>query len=545
MTFTPPEAPVGGSALLSALVALIPLVVFFSLIGVMKMASHRAALLSLAVGMVIAVGPFNMPAALAAMSALQGVAFAFFPIISIIIAAVWLYAISEQSGRNGDLEAIFAHVGRGDRRTQAFLIALGFCGLLEGLAGFGSPIVIVGAMLVSIGIPPLKAALAAIVGNIISFGFGAMGIPTLTGAKMANLPPHGLAATMGMISPYAALFIPAFIIAILDGKRGLKQLWPAIIVAGVATGATHALVSRYFSYELVAVIASLVDFIVLSALLRVWQPVTPEEWKSPAPHSLTLSRSVLALMPYWLVIIVFGVGKLWRLGIDIPALLEKTDIVFPWPYLHGRLMAADGAPSTATLFTFHTVAAPATLIALTAVIVVASYARWWSDGQFPFTVGQGLRALIDTVRERLHLFATISTVMALAYVMNFSGQTSSIGLFFAQAGAGFAVLSPVLGWIGTAATGSSTSSNALFANLQATAATHLHASPDLFVAANTVSGEIGKAVSPQNLAIAAASVGQKNCESTIVRKVFPWSLALLVVLCCLIPMARAGWLPGF
>lgn len=543
-TFTPIPDPIANSVVASALTALLPLVLFFVLLGIFRINTHISALVALAVGAVVGWWGFGMPLPMIGLAALQGVAFSFFPIISIIIAAVWLYNLSEQSGRADDLRTVFDLVGRGDKRMQAFIISFAFCGLLEGLAGFGSPVVIVAAMLVTIGIPPMKAALAAIMGNTISLGFGAMGIPITTGAMLGGLAAGDVAVAMGYITPWVVIVIPSILVIIIDGLRGLKDMWPASLLAGAMTGVSHWWCANYFSYELTVVVASLVGFVSVMILLLMWQPSTPDEWYSPLEEPISFSRGVLALMPYWLVSVVFAVAKLWTVGIDIPALLKRTTIVFPWPGLHGRLLTPDGEVSRATMFTIDTLAAPATLIAITAAIVTLVYTLTSSGGRFPMTIKQGLRALGDSIVNRASLFATIAIVMALAYVMNFSGQTASIGYFLAGTGSLFIILSPILGWIGTAGTGSATSANALFADLQATAAQHIGSDPALLVGANTIAGEIGKVVSPQNLAIAASAINEKNRESDILRRVFPWSLGLLVLLCVVIGAGGAGWLPG-
>lgn len=544
-TFTPETFPVAGSALLSALTALLPLAVFFILLIVAKLKTHISALVALVVAVIIAVVAFHMPLKLSLLSATQGMAFAFAPILSIIIAAVWLYNLSEESGRAQDIKAVFDAVGKGDRRAQAFLMAFGFCGLLEGLAGFGSPVVIVGAMLVSINIPPLKAALAAIMGNVISLGFGAMGIPVTTGAKLGETSGHEVAVAMGYVAPYLVLVIPLSILIILDGKRGVRDLWPLALVAGVVSAINYWWCSMFFTYELTIVVSSLIGFIAVAALLQVWHPSTPDEWVSMREETPTISRAVLALMPYWLVVIIFAIAKLWTIGIDVPKLIAKTDLYFPWPGLHGHILNPDGSVSTTTIFTLHTLSAPATLIAITACIVTLVYSLTSSGGKFPFTIKDGFFALIDTIIQRKILFLTIATIIAVAYVMNFSGQTVAIGQFLAEAGVGFAFVSPLLGWIGTAGTGSATSSNALFAHLQATAAHTVGTDPNLFIGANTIAGEIGKAISPQNLAIAAGAIDHKEHESTILRHIFPWSFGLLVALTILTVLASFGMLPGF
>lgn len=478
-TFTAPDSPVLGSLFLSALVGLAPLAIFFVLLGAFKVKTHWCALISLAASIVLAWGAFKMPLTLALLSATQGLAFGFMPILYIIIAAVWLYNLTVESGRGEDVRATFNLVGRGDRRVQALIIAFSFCGLLEGLAGFGAPVAIVAAMLVAIGLKPMKAAVVTITGNAISVGYGAMAIPVTTAGRLGGAKATEVATQMSHLTPLLALFMPFLLLLLLDGKRGLKQLWPAALISGVVTALGHFWAAGYFSYELTAVLASLLGFAAVTALMQVWHPNTPEDAHTGTSVDLTASRAVLALMPYWLVVVVFALAKLWRLGVDIPALLASTDLKFGWPGLDGNLLAKSGKPVGGTQFTLQWISSPGTLIALTALIVAAIYALNSSQGKYPFTFKEGVKTLFSTIYSLRISILTIATVMALAYVMNFSGQTAVIGAWMAGTGAAFAFISPVLGWLGTAVTGSATSANALFADLQATAAHSVGADPSL------------------------------------------------------------------
>lgn len=421
--FTPSTTAVAGSNLLSAVAGLLPLLVFFVLLGVFKMKTHWCAIISLLVSWLVAVLGFKMPATYALLAGTQGIAFGFFPILFIIIAAVWLYNLTEESGRSADVRAAFNIVGKGDQRAQGLLIAFSFCGLLEGLAGFGAPVAIVAAMLVTVGIKPVKAAVVTIVGNAINVGFGAMAIPVTTSGKLGGEDPTRVAWAMGHITPLIAVFIPLVLLLILDGLRGVKQLWPAAIVSGLVTAVGHWWASSYFSYELTAVAASLLGFLAVSLLLVVWTPKTPEECRSESSAKLSASRAVLALMPYWLVVLVFGVAKLWKIGIDLPAALASTDVVFAWPGLDGNLLSADGTASSSTIFTLSWLSSPGTLICLTAIIVILVYGSTDSGGKFKFGIGQGFGTLIRTIVGLRFAILTIATVMGLAYVMNFSGQT--------------------------------------------------------------------------------------------------------------------------
>jgi lactate permease len=252
-----------------------------------------------------------------------------------------------------------------------------------------------------------------------------------------------------------------------------------------------------------------------------------------ATDRLTPTRTWLALFPYFLVIVVFGIAKLWKLGVDVPALLAATDVKIPWPILHDALVDAAGKPVSSTIYSFQWLSTPGTLLLITGLIVAVVYAKYNDGGRYPVTVANAVQEIGRTIYRMRWAGLTIITVLALAYVMNFSGQTVSIGTWLAGTGTFFAFLSPVLGWIGTAVTGSDTSANALFAKLQQTAGLKAGIDPNLLVAGNTSGGVVGKLISPQNLAIAASAVNLEGKESVILRKVVGWSVALLLVLCTL------------
>ncbi|EPD28618.1 L-lactate permease [Actinotignum sanguinis] len=552
-TFTPAPDAVGGQLWLSALLAALPLLVFFVLLGVFSVATHWCSLISLGLALVIAVTGFGMPAELAGLSALQGAAFGLFPICYIVIMAVWLYNLTESSGRSKDVQAVFAALGRGDMRVQTILIGFIFCGLIEGLAGFGAPVAISCAMLLAIGLPPVKAALATMVGNGINVALGAMGIPLTTVARMGGVAdPMDVAAVAGRIIPVVAVGVPLLLVFIVDGKRGVKDTWPVALTAGIGMVAGHVIASNFISHELIAVIASLLSFALTAVLLTRWHPAhTPAEFASaPAREKISASRVFLGLLPYLLVVVVLAVTKLWRVTVPGPTgprrieFLAQTDISFGWPGLHGHLVDQAGNALSTTTFTFNWLSSPGTMLFLTGVVVTAVYARCSSGGRYPYSFRTGLATLGATVANLAVTVGTIATIMALAYVMNFSGQTQAIGAFMALAGTAFAALSAFLGWIGTAVTGSATSSAALFGNLQATAAAGAGIDPHLLLAANQLGGGLGKIVSPQNLAIAATAVRAPGSEPELLRRGAAYSLGLLALLTIVVVLAASGVL-GF
>ena len=533
--FTPSTTAVAGNVFATALVGVAPLILFFVLMGVFKVATHWCALISLATSVAIAVLAFRMPVGMALLAGTQGAAMGFMPIIYIIIAAVWLYNLTEKSGRSADLKAVFNTIGRGDQRAQALIVAFCFCGLLEGLAGFGAPVAITCAMLVTLGVPKIKAAVVTVVGNAINVGFGAMAIPTTTAGRLGGGDPTVVATDMGHLTWLFCLFIPFLLLFILDGGRGVRQLWPLGLVAGAAGGAGHFLTPSV-SYELTAVVASLLGFAACYVFLLLWGPTTPEECATSADESdkPTGSRIGLALMPYVLVVAIIAVTKLAK---PVAVFFSSTDVKIPWPGVYGHLLAADGSPSTAAVYSLSILSNPGTWIFVTGIIVAIVYGKNSSRGRFATSVPEMFAVLPRTIYSLRMAILTIASVMALAFVMNFSGQTTSIGAALATTGAAFAFLSPILGWIGTAVAGSATSAGALLANLQSTAAAGAGLDPHILLAANTIGGGIGKIVSPQNLAIAATSVNSEGSDAEILKKAAPYSIGLLLVLCTLVFIA--------
>lgn len=490
--FTPSTTSVAGNVFLTAVVGLLPLVVFFVLMGVFKVATHWCSIIALALSLIIAVFAFHMPVDLALLAGTQGAAMGFMPIIYIIIAAVWLYNLTEKSGRSADLKAVFNTIGRGDQRAQALIVAFCFCGLLEGLAGFGAPVAITCAMLVTLGVSKIKAAVVTVVGNAINVGFGAMAIPTTTAGKLGGAEATEVAANMGHLTWVFCLFIPFLMLFILDGGRGVRQLWPLGLVAGAAAGVGHFFTPA-ISYELTAVVASLLGFAACYVFLLLWGPTTPKEYVTTTNEAdkPTGARIALALMPYVLVVVIIAVTKLAK---PITAFLSSTDVKIPWPGIYGNLLGADGQPSGAAIYSLQVLSNPGTWIFVTGIIVAIVYGMNSSAGRFQTSVGEMFAVLPRTIYSLRMAILTIASVMALAFVMNFSGQTTSIGAALATTGAAFAFLSPILGWIGTAVAGSATSAGALFANLQSTAAAGAGLDPRILLAANTIGGGIGKIV---------------------------------------------------
>ena len=460
-TYTALTDAVGGSLALSALVGTLPLITFFVMLLAVKARAFVAGLTSLAVALIVAILAFGMPWDLAFLSASQGAVFGLFPIVWIVVMALWFYQVTVLSGRFEDMRTIFDTIGGGDLRIQAILIAFCFGGLLEALAGFGAPVAITATMILALGLKPLKTATVVLIANTAPVAFGAIAIPITTAGALTDLDPAHIGAIVGHQAPFFALMVPFILLLIIDGVRGLKEAWPAALAIGASFAVAQWWSATFFSYELTDVVASLVGLGAAVVLLRFWRPKGADDLrnrlgvdKPPALEALTPVRVWMAVLPYILVVAVFGVAKLWRIGADIPAALSATDIAIPWPGLDGRLLGEDGEPISGTVYNFQWLSSPGTLLLLTGILVTVIYSVFNGNGRFPLTIGNALAEIGRSFWKMRFSALTIISVLSLAYVMNFSGQTIAIGTWVAGLGAIFAFLSPVLGWLGTAVTGS-------------------------------------------------------------------------------------------
>lgn len=532
---------IGGSVGLSALVSTLPLLTFFVMLLGVKASAHLSGLVALGAAILVAVFGFNMPVAMAISSAFRGGLFGLFPIVFVILTAIWFYQITVASGRFEDLRLVFDKMGHGDVRIQAILIAFCFGGLLEALAGFGAPVAITATMILALGITPLKAATIVLIANTAPVAFGAVGIPITTAGEVGGRTveqTENIAAIIGNMTPLLAFFIPFIIAAIIDGKRGMRETAPAAFVIGLTFGIAKWATSHYFAYQLTDVVACIVALGAAFALLRFWQPqgvVEMRERLGLSPHTDTAElpghRVWMALMPYAVVVVIFGVANL---GSTIPEWLNSFKLEFAWPGLpQGSLLDASGAEVSAD-YSFAYINNPGTLLVISGLLVALFYIIFDENGRYTLTWGQVGKEFTDTMYRMRWSAATIFLVLALAYVMNYSGQTVTIGEFFANLGGFFAFTAPILGWVGVAVTGSDTSANALFGNLQVTAAQQLNLNPDLMLAANTTGGVVGKMISPQSLAIAATAVDMEGKESEIFKRVVGYSFVFLLAVCIMV-----------
>jgi lactate permease len=543
--------PVGDSLGWSALFAALPLVTLFVLLGGLRLKAHIAALCSLAVAILVAIIVYSMPVGQTLDSGVEGAAFGLFPIMWIVVNAIWIYNMAERSGHFAVIKRSFARLSD-DERVQAVLIAFCFGALLEALAGFGTPVAICSVMLIGLGFKPIKAAAVSLVANTAPVAFGAIAVPITTLAPLANLPKDDLGAMVGRQTPFLALIVPLILIGMVDGRRGIKATWPVAVWGGLAFAIGQFACSNYLSVELADIVASLLSAGVIVVLLQIWQPgeamagasgprpamaggdstvdqrrfskeaerradATPDG----APRRDSAGEIVLGFSPYIIIIAVFALAQIhWLPFFDW---LDARTKQFDWPGLD--IQNAKGEAPTAVTFKLNWANAAGTLLLLSGLLTMLV---------LRIRPGRAVKAYVDTLNQMKFAILTVATVLALAYVMNLSGQTITIGNWLAGAGSAFAFLSPLLGWLGVAVTGSDTSSNALFGALQVSAAQKADLSPMLMAASNSSGGVLGKMISPQNLAIGAAAVGMGGQEGDLFRRVVLWSVILVLIMAVIV-----------
>jgi lactate permease len=539
--------PVSDSLGLSSIFAVLPLITLFVLLGGVKLKAWWAGLSALVVAIVVALAVYSMPVDQALLSASEGAAFGVFPIMWIVVTALWIYNMTVATGEFAVLRRSFGAISD-DQRVQAVIIAFCFGALLEALAGFGTPVAITAVMLIALGFQPIKAAAVALVANTAPVAFGAIAIPIVTLAEITGLPKDDLGAMVGRQTPLLALFVPLILVGMVDGLRGIRQTWPAAVVGGFVFAVAQFATSNYISVELTDIVASLLATAAIVLLLRVWQPSEPllgepaETRRGGGPalagaatHDPEFEADVrrrqeggerdtprevaLAYAPYLIIIVIFSLAQIG----PIKDFLASPTQEFTWPGLDVR--NADGEQVSSATYAFNWLAAAGTLLLISGLITMVV---------LRVSPGRALRVFVETLDQLKWAILTVASVLALAYVMNQSGQTTTLGLWAAGAGGFFAFLSPIIGWLGVAVTGSDTSSNSLFGQLQVAAAKDAGIDQVLMAAANSSGGVLGKMISPQNLAIGAAAVGLGGREGDLFRRVVGWSLLLLLIMCILV-----------
>jgi lactate permease len=530
-------APIGGIGT-SALIAAIPVVVLLGLLAFWHVRAHIAAIIALVVAIAIAVGAYGMPLSLSLAAAGYGAAFGFLPIGWLIINAIFIYQLSVETGQFTVLQKQIAGVSS-DRRIQALLLAFSFGAFIEGAAGFGAPVAISGALMIGLGFKPLEAAKLALIGNTAPVAFGSLGIPLVTLAPLTGLDLLQLSAMVGRQLPFFSLLVPFWLVAAQVGWRGMVAVWPACLVAGGTFGIMQFVMSNFHGPWLVDIVAAAVSMISLVVLMQFWQPrdVAPAAPAESAPAPATDGQPAWKAWLPW--IFLTGFVFCWGLPIIKNQLNAWYAPQIPVPVLH---LAVQKVPPVApeptlekAIFNLNLLSATGTALLLAGI--ASAIALGVSFRRAVKIYGQTL------LRVRVSLI-TISVMMALGFTTRYSGTDTTMGLAMAGTGWLFPFFSPLIGWLGVALTGSDTSSNVLFGNLQKVSAEQLGFSPILMAASNSSGGVMGKMIDAQSIVVASVATGghpESPSAGTILRAVFWHSVALAILVGLLVMFQAYVW----
>ncbi|QXH47628.1 lactate permease LctP family transporter [Pseudomonas xanthosomatis] len=540
-----------GSLGLSALAAVVPIVFFFLALAVFRLKGHVAGSITLALSILVAIFAFQMPVDMALAAAGYGFLYGLWPIAWIIVAAVFLYKLTVKSGQFEVIRSSVLSI-TDDQRLQVLLIGFCFGAFLEGAAGFGAPVAITAALLVGLGFNPLYAAGLCLIANTAPVAFGALGIPIIVAGQVTGIDAFHIGAMTGRQLPLLSLFVPFWLVFMMDGLRGVKETWPAALVAGLSFAVTQYFTSNFIGPELPDITSALASLICLTLFLKVWQPkrsfseargsvgaaVVQSGGSQPTPYSF--GEIFKAWSPFLILTVLVTIWTLKPFKAAFAPGGAMYNFVFNFAIPHLDQLVIKTAPivtaptAMPAVFKLDPISATGTAIFLSALISMAV---------LKINFKTGLTTFKETFWELRWPILSIGMVLAFAFVTNYSGMSSTMALVLAGTGAAFPFFSPFLGWLGVFLTGSDTSSNALFSSLQATTAHQIGVNDTLLVAANTSGGVTGKMISPQSIAVACAATGLVGKESDLFRFTVKHSLFFATIV-GLITLIQAYWLTG-
>ncbi|MGF9879437.1 L-lactate permease [Bacillus albus] len=525
-----------GNIWISAAVALIPIIFFFLALAVFRMKGYVAGFITVVLTILVGLFAYKMPFTMAMAATGYGFLYGLWPIAWIIIMSVFLYKISVKTGQFDVIRASVLSITN-DHRLLVILIGFSFGAFLEGAAGFGAPVAITAALLAGLGLNPLYAAGLCLIANTAPVAFGAMGIPITVAGQVTGIDPHKIGQMAGHQLPFLSLFVPFFIVFLMDGFKGVRQTWPALFVAGSSFAITQFITATFLGPELPDITSALVSLVSLSLFLKVWQP--KEIYQSKQANSevaatttatsmpkLTVGKVVKAWSPFIIltVMVVIWSQSFFKALFAPGGALESLVFKFEIPGLHNLVMKAEPIVNKPTpyeaILKFDVLSATGTAILIACIISIFILKMSAKDAVATFK---------ETLNELKMPILSIGFVLGFAFIANYSGLSSTLALALAGTGGLFPFFSPFLGWIGVFLTGSDTSANALFSNLQAITAQQVGVSEVLLVAANTTGGVTGKMISPQSIAIACAAVGLAGKESDLFRFTVKHSLFFVII----------------
>jgi lactate permease len=549
--------PISGSLGMSAVVAAIPIIVLFIMLGALRKPAWVSAVTALVSALIVALVAYGMPAHLALTATLYGAAYGMFPIAWIVFASIMLYRIAVDTGK---FEIIKDSVGglTDDRRLQAMFIAFSFGAFIEGAAGFGAPVAVSGAMLAGLGFSPFYAAGICLLANTAPVAFGSIGIPVVTLANVTGLPLLPVSAMVGRLCAMISVIIPGYLIVVMTGWKRAAEVLPAIIACGVSFAGMQFYVSNYMGPELTDIMSSLTCIVVMVAVLKLWKPKNIVRLEGDKPVSVALTRHsagaiFLAWSPYLLLVVfVLAWGDpdiKFRLNhwadqwipASWPTLPEnpRQALRLMVPGLHNQITQMPPVVLKPTPY-----AAPFELNWLTASGSACFLAILATALVLRVKPSRVVKTYVDTFKQLKFALLTIASMLGLAYLMNYSGMTSTLGLALAGTGKAFPFFSAFVGWLGVFLTGSDTSANALFGNLQVITANALGLNPILTASVNSAAGVMGKMISVQSIAVAVAATGMsRDDESRLFRFTIKHSIVLMLAM-AVISMMYAYVFPG-
>ncbi|MDE3174686.1 MAG: L-lactate permease [Pseudomonadota bacterium] len=510
--------PVGDSLALSFVVAALPIVVVLIGLGVLRRPAWQASLAGLIAALVIAIGVWSMPADLAMRAVANGAVFALWPVMWIVLNALLVYNIAVKSGRFEAFRAWLIEHLPNDRRIV--LVVIGFCfgALLEGVAGFGVPVAITSSLLILVGFAPLDALVFVLIFNTAPVAFGALGVPVTVLGSVTGLPAATLGAMIGRQLPVMALLLPFYVMFVYGGWRSIRDIWPVLLVAGGSFAASQFVASNYIDYSLTDVLASLGSLAVTLLFLQVWKGKPNPEFAIANVDSAISATGDIPRWQGWLPWLIVSAAVILWTTFKIPAIGKMA---IHWPGLDKAIsITLYGDKPYAAIWAFEPLATGTCI--LVSAIVTALIVR--------LSVADFIECVVKTVQQIWLAVITVCLIVALAYVMNYSGLAYTLGDGAASVGGLFVLISPFLGWVAVFLSGSDTSGNALFGNLQVVAAKQLNLNPILFAATNSSGGVMGKMISPQNIATGVSVTNLKGREGEVFARTFPHSIVLTILL---------------
>lgn len=520
--FAQPLTPIGHSLLLSFLVAVLPIAVALVMLGLLRRPAWQASLAGLVVGIAIASSAWGMPAGLALNAVAAGITLALFPIMWIVFNALLLYNIAVKSGRFDQFRQWMLDHLPDDRRLVLLVVAFSFGCLLEGISGFGTPVAITSALLIALGFPPIEALTFTLIFNTAPVAFGALGVPITVLGAVTSLPAPTLGAMVGRQLPFFALLLPFYVVGVYSGVRSIAKLWPGLLVSGASFALAQFVTSNFLSYQLTDVLSSLTSLVVTIAFLKVWKPEPDPRFAISLPGTNPRMGPAVgaahARVGYggWLPWLVVSVIVIVWVNASVASI---GDVKVKWPDLHNAIYMTLYHKSYAAIWDFQPLGTG------TAILLAAIVTAVWSR----VSVADFFGCVASTWRQTRIAIATVAMIVGLAYLLNYSGMSYTLGLGVASTGALFPLVSATLGWIAVFLSGSDTSGNALFGNLQVVAARQLGFDPVLMAATNSSGGVMGKMISPQNLATGVSTTDLKGQEGVVFARTF-WHSVILTLL---------------